>query len=377
MSGLTSAGFMSSQVSTATSAGSGHVQRVVQHQQSMNLTSVNANNKNGSTTSAIASTSGKSMSTALQESSNASGDATGAGKRKRRKRGRSKKNDDSDTDEGFSFEGMKTKSGRKVHKPQTFDAIDVLPDNKRRSLRQRRDLQTCRICLRGHSPDSNLIVFCDGCNDPYHQLCHDPPIDRVFIQIAEAQWFCAQCQSKMSERPLQTGLSGQNLSETEKRTYLLSLPVKQLVELILMCEREHPDLKIYSPNIKNPIKASTSSDSSQLLPKQKKVVLDDVTPLPGAGSQIGQPSEADMQYMLDDNNTVFSHKIYDMPNINLPHEQQPQQMQMSPNNFHQQQYQLSPHQQQQQPYQINPPYDLYQCAPTHPQAIGQNLYINS
>lgn len=79
----------------------------------------------------------------------------------------------------------------------------------------RKDLQVCKICMRGHSPDFNLIVFCDGCNDPYHQLCHNPPIGRMFIEIPDAQWFCSECQKAIQHVPVKTGMSGESLSDSE------------------------------------------------------------------------------------------------------------------------------------------------------------------
>ncbi|KAK9329907.1 hypothetical protein V1520DRAFT_278262 [Lipomyces starkeyi] len=130
----------------------------------------------------------------------------------KRKRGKNKKSDE-ESDEEFTFDGLETKSGRKVHKPQQFDPLAEL--DEKRTAYFRRDLQICKVCSRGHSPESNLIVFCDGCNDPYHQLCHDPPIGRAFIEVAEAQWFCYKCQSKLVERKLEVGLSGASLTEEE------------------------------------------------------------------------------------------------------------------------------------------------------------------
>ncbi|KAK9322825.1 hypothetical protein V1517DRAFT_119217 [Lipomyces orientalis] len=129
----------------------------------------------------------------------------------KRKRGKIKKS----SDEEFTFDGLETKSGRKVHKPQQFDPLADLDGGRKRTAYFRRDLQICKVCSRGHSPESNLIVFCDGCNDPYHQLCHDPPIGRAFIEVAEAQWFCSNCQSKIVERKLEVGLSGANLTDEE------------------------------------------------------------------------------------------------------------------------------------------------------------------
>lgn len=95
-----------------------------------------------------------------------------------------------------------------------------------------------------------MIVFCDGCNTPFHQLCHDPPIDDLVIAVAEAEWFCASCAKKREEKPLSTGLSGLGLTDDEKRTYLASLPLSSLVELVFFCEKTHPDLPLYDPQTK-------------------------------------------------------------------------------------------------------------------------------
>ncbi|KAG0635172.1 hypothetical protein HOY80DRAFT_893611, partial [Tuber brumale] len=177
---------------------------------------------------------------------------TGRGAR-RRKTSNAPIKDESDgaSSEEFTMEGVKTKSGRKVHRPAHFNPAQKQPSRRRGPYRRIHDARICKICQRGHSPQSNMIVFCDGCNTPYHQLCHDPPIDDLVIAVAEAEWFCASCSKKREERPLSTGLSGQNLTEDEKRTYLASLPLSSLVELIFFCERAHPDLPLYDPKTKS------------------------------------------------------------------------------------------------------------------------------
>ncbi|KAF8429526.1 hypothetical protein EV426DRAFT_703318 [Tirmania nivea] len=157
--------------------------------------------------------------------------------------------DDTDEEE-FTMEGIKTKSGRKVHKPTQFDPAAKTPTRRRGPYRRFHDSRICKICQRGHSPQSNMIVFCDGCNVPYHQLCHDPPIDDFVIAVADAEWFCKDCSSRRMDRPLVTGMSGANLTEDEKRTYLASLPMGSLVELLFLAERQHPDLQLYDPNTK-------------------------------------------------------------------------------------------------------------------------------
>lgn len=106
----------------------------------------------------------------------------------------------------------------------------------------------CKVCQRSNSPKTNQIVFCDECNTPYHQLCHIPPIDRLVVDVPDAQWFCKDCQPKRRERPLETGMSGEALSTDAKMTYLSSLSKAQLVELIRFAEKIDPKLPIYSPN---------------------------------------------------------------------------------------------------------------------------------
>ncbi|KAF8457798.1 hypothetical protein BGX38DRAFT_729263 [Terfezia claveryi] len=177
----------------------------------------------------------------------------GRGGRGRRKSSGTPLKEDSidDTDEEeFTMEGMKTKSGRKVHKPTQFDPAVKTPTRRRGPYRRFHDSRICKICQRGHSPQSNMIVFCDGCNIPYHQLCHDPPIDDLVIAVADAEWFCKECSSKRTDRPLVTGMSGANLTEDEKRTYLASLPMGSLVELLFLAEKQHPDLQLYDPSTK-------------------------------------------------------------------------------------------------------------------------------
>lgn len=157
--------------------------------------------------------------------------------------------DDSEEEE-FTMEGIKTKSGRKVHRPTQFDPAAKTPTRRRGPYRRFHDSRICRICQRGHSPQSNMIVFCDGCNTPYHQLCHDPPIDDLVIAVADAEWFCKECSSKRTDRPLVIGMSGATLTEEEKRTYFASLPMGSLVELLFFAEKMHPDLQLYDPNTK-------------------------------------------------------------------------------------------------------------------------------
>ena len=169
--------------------------------------------------------------------------------------------DDSDDSisEEFTMEGVKTKSGRKVHRPAHFSPAVKMPTRRRGPYRRTYDARICRVCQRGHSPQSNMIVFCDGCNTPFHQLCHDPPIDDLVIQVESAEWFCAGCAKSRETRPLTMGLAGATLTEEEKRLYLASLPMASLVELIFFAEKTHPDLPLYDPKTKELVAAQKAS----------------------------------------------------------------------------------------------------------------------
>ena len=62
---------------------------------------------------------------------------------------------------------------------------------KRRYTRSR-DI-VCKLCDKPDSRVGNQIVFCDRCNTPWHQACHNPPIPESVIEVEEAEWVCAEC----------------------------------------------------------------------------------------------------------------------------------------------------------------------------------------
>ncbi|EPY49962.1 PHD finger containing protein Phf1 [Schizosaccharomyces cryophilus OY26] len=147
----------------------------------------------------------------------------------------------------FQVEGMKTKSGRKIQRPVTYNPSAA---SLKKRTRKADLVSLCIVCHRGHSPASNQLVFCDGCNSPYHQLCHQPPIDDLAVQIEDSEWYCMNCQySRAKQFPLETGATSQvlGLDAQQLRAYFLSLPVPHLVDLILLYEKSFPDLRIYSP----------------------------------------------------------------------------------------------------------------------------------
>jgi hypothetical protein len=91
----------------------------------------------------------------------------------------------------------KTKSGRQVQKPTQFNPADAAGSQKRKHYGKRTAEQAlCKVCTRGLSPNTNQIVFCDGCNLCWHQLCHDPYIDDDFVSDENRSWFCGRCVAK-------------------------------------------------------------------------------------------------------------------------------------------------------------------------------------
>ena len=117
------------------------------------------------------------------------------------KRKRADDDDDGgDTSDSETYAPTTTKSGRNVQKPTTFvpppqPSPPPMPSyKKKRTYRRNPESAVCKICLRGVSPASNMIVFCDGCNVPYHRYCHQPPIDQSVIDEVDKEWYCKQCE---------------------------------------------------------------------------------------------------------------------------------------------------------------------------------------
>ena len=163
---------------------------------------------------------------------------TGAGKRRR--------TDDtvtlSDSDESENFTPLaQSSSGRKIINANPAPVVIKIEDKEttetsplakrpsnnplgrgagKKSISFRRTPggpgAVCKNCGRGHSPSSNAIVFCDGCNTPWHQICHDPPIGKEIVLIAEKEWFCSDCIVMKEEKSrLQGKIAGENLSMLE------------------------------------------------------------------------------------------------------------------------------------------------------------------
>lgn len=181
------------------------------------------------------------------------------------------------------MDGMKTKSGRKVHKPSQFTPTTKTPSKKRGNSVKKivQDSLFCKVCDRGHSPKSNLIVFCDGCNSPYHQLCHAPIIDNLLVTLPDAEWFCSVCDERRGQRKLEMGHTGSDLTENQKKTYMTSLPTSHLVQLVMYAASKHPELGLFSPNAAKQLETVHKKHAAAILEEQGKLVAPIYQAVPG------------------------------------------------------------------------------------------------
>lgn len=124
------------------------------------------------------------------------GRGRGGGRGGKRKR-EDNSDEESDDSEVYTPGVTMTKSGRSVQKPTSFvppPASPVASNKRKRPYRKNPESAVCKMCLRGTSPATNMIVFCDGCNTPYHRYCHHPPIDQTVVDEVDKEWYCKQCE---------------------------------------------------------------------------------------------------------------------------------------------------------------------------------------
>ncbi|EAW08107.1 putative PHD finger domain protein [Aspergillus clavatus NRRL 1] len=203
---------------------------------------------------------------------------------------------DSSSDESdIAPTATQTKSGRQVNRPSLYvppasspaavrangvptNGLDTTAPRKRRRVNRKiKEVNiNCIHCQRGNSPVSNAIVFCDGCNRAWHQLCHDPPINPEVVAVAEKEWHCQECKPVpisivqptvvRSNPDLQARLSGPSLHPPvtvprieaggesfpagERRGYLSSLSHATLVELLMNISNQNPSLPMYPSDLR-------------------------------------------------------------------------------------------------------------------------------
>jgi hypothetical protein len=249
-----------------------------------------------------------------------------------------------------------TKSGRSVSKPTSYvpppQPSPTTAPNKRKRQYTHRNPQTavCKSCLRGTSPASNPVVFCDGCNAPYHRWCHKPPIEQTVIDEADKEWYCRFCEEErvvpVPESEVASFVSAAGASEEQRQKYFASLPPGVLVTLLVKATTLQPELPLFDPESKAatstaehksatngpaPVPDPSSSKSTtnaapataklyQPPPSRKVPAPDDATygpdvhpenyPRPGQGLMSTLPPEQDdLDYLVDDNDEhgVFTH----------------------------------------------------------------------
>lgn len=247
-----------------------------------------------------------------------------------------KKNDDDDdekddTDASEEFTPIAaTSSGRRINQVKTFSPVVIdpakglshknlqaaarapLPEpsstaKKNKKRRKPGEAAVCINCGRGHSPNTNMIVFCDGCSTPWHQYCHDRPITPSFIQIEEKEWNCAECTTVQEEKMHLTGkVSADRMSLPEKRSYLQGLEKAELVSLLLHASTLHEDLPVFAPPPPPPPVQvlEPTADEEELYVYVEPEPLP--YPKPGNGLVL-PPEDDDFDILIDEDIATYSH----------------------------------------------------------------------
>lgn len=210
--------------------------------------------------------------------------------------------DDSDASEAYTPVQTQTKSGRQVTKPAQFTPALPSPASgtkRKRVYNKKPETILCKVCSRATSVGGNMIVFCDGCNTPYHQYCHDPPIGKDVVQIVDKAWFCTPCIQKKDAskaEPTQAAavqptpadlqkslIPAPNLSDADvsyffhycrclvdhvyqKRQYFGLLPSHALIDLLVHASSSQPSLALYEPSRLSLIRHSGPSQTTSLNP---------------------------------------------------------------------------------------------------------------
>ncbi|KAK4541179.1 hypothetical protein LTR36_008253 [Oleoguttula mirabilis] len=188
-----------------------------------------------------------------------SGRGRGGGRGGKRKRDDRDEDEDGDSDssEVITPVATMTKSGRSVQKPTAFvppaQPSPTSSSNKRkRTYRKNPESAVCKVCLRGTSPASNMIVFCDGCNTPYHRFCHHPPIDQSVIVEVDKEWYCKPCEKErvvpVSEADIANFITASEAPMEQRQKYFASLSQGMLVTLLTKATTLRPDLPLFAPD---------------------------------------------------------------------------------------------------------------------------------
>ena len=255
----------------------------------------------------------------------------GRGMKRKRKKDDDDDDEKDDTDASEEFTPIAaTSSGRRINQVKTFSPVVLDPmkglasknlqsaarapvpespstGKKAKKRRKPGEAAVCINCGRGHSPNTNMIVFCDGCSTPWHQYCHDRPITPSFIQIEEKEWNCAECTTVQEERMHLAGkVRADRMSLAEKRTYLQGLEKAELVSLLLHASTLHEDLPVFAPPPPPPPVhvLEPAADEEELY----VYVEPDPLPYPKAGNGLLLPPEDDdLDILIDEDIVTYSH----------------------------------------------------------------------
>lgn len=261
-------------------------------------------------------------------------------RKKKRKRGSDDDDTPDDTDASEEFTPLEfTNSGRRITQAKTFspNVLDVeksssakrklpktandgteTPADIKAAKKRRRpgEAAVCINCGRGHSPNSNQIVFCDGCNTPWHQFCHDRPITPSVVQIEDKEWMCSECETVRMEKEHMTGKlpPWHGVTVVEKRTYFQSLEKNELVSLLLHASALHGDLPVFKPPPPSPVPVIVEPQPLRpgaAPPEEEEIyevyVEPEPLPYPKAGNGIVLPPEDDMVLLIDEDIVSYSH----------------------------------------------------------------------
>lgn len=281
----------------------------------------------------------------------------GSGAKRKRKSGDHEEDEDGNSDSSEEITALPTqsRSGRRI--TQVVTPLPIEPDvestlksslTKRSSLaspldptsskkpakRKRVTLSAvCKNCARGHSPQSNQIVFCDGCNTPWHQYCHDRPITPTVILEEEKEWHCADCEVHAEEARYMVGRipPAEGMGLAEKRRALEAMEKVELVALLLRASTLHPDLAILKPP--PPPETWTAAATAAAAAAASAAVstaavtaplgavakgeaefeyFDEPLPYPRAGNGLRlPPEEDDLGLLIDDDVITYSHSWID------------------------------------------------------------------
>ena len=160
-------------------------------------------------------------------------------------------------------ESRTSRTGRVLKAPRAYVPA---PNSSATGSRPRKEATiVCAECGRGHTPKSNMIVFCDGCDTTWHQKCHDPIISDHVVDDEAAEWHCRRCKPVALRSPVRPEkvkkavrphprtakggprleVSGAQLTVDKRRAYLSRLSHAELLELTLEVSVENPQVPMF------------------------------------------------------------------------------------------------------------------------------------